>query len=261
MGLLRVSLLGLVILLTHFIEGITGFGCTVLALPFCISLIGIKVAVPVLIVIGGLLALYIIIIDFKNIVWKEYIKIVSFVILGLPIGMWLFNILPDAILKKLLGVFMIVVAVRGLYLAFKSKSAVECREEAGHDAVSVGLVAITSLKKYLLNFILFFGGIIHGAFGSGGPFIVIYATKALPDKSNFRATLCMLWVTLNSIMIFKNIKSGVMTTPVCELILWMLPFLAAGMILGNYTHKKINGNSFLKVVYVVLLLSGVLMMV
>ena len=41
-------LLGWVVLITHFLEGITGFGCTVLALPFAILLVGTKQAVPVL---------------------------------------------------------------------------------------------------------------------------------------------------------------------------------------------------------------------
>ena len=68
----------------------------------------------------------------------------------------------------------------------------------------------------------------------------------------------MLWFTLNSIIIVKNIKQGVMTAPVMELILWMLPFLAAGMILGNYAHKRIRENSFIKLVYTVLLVSGYL---
>ncbi|RCX20092.1 hypothetical protein DFR58_102161 [Anaerobacterium chartisolvens] len=261
MSLLRILLFGLVVMVTHFIEGITGFGCTVLALPFCTSLAGIKTAVPVLVVIAWLLALYIIIIDFKSIVWREFIKIVSFVILGLPIGMWLFTFLPDAILKRVLGIFMIAVSVRGLYAAFKAKPAAACGcGEAGR-AAGKAATGMSKVKKYLLNFILFLGGIIHGAFGSGGPFIVIYAAEALPDKSNFRATICMLWFTLNSIIIFKNVRQGAMTPPVLELLLWTLPFLVVGMILGNYAHRKIKGNSFTKVVYGVLLISGVFMLI
>lgn len=259
MSIIQNILFGFVVLLTHFLEGITGFGCTVLALPFCISLAGIKTAVPVLVVIAWLMALYIVIIDFKNIVWREYIKIVSFVMLGLPLGMWLFSILPEVILRKMLGIFMIIVSVRGLYAAFNSKleTVCGCGEEC---VVKEELKVESKLKKYLLNFVLFLGGIIHGAFGSGGPFIVIYATKALPKKSNFRATLCMLWLTLNTIIIFKNINQGVMTAPVIELILWTLPFLVVGMILGNYAHKRIKENYFIKVVYIVLLISGVFML-
>lgn len=257
MTILETLLFGLVVLITHFIEGITGFGCTVLALPFCSSLAGIKVAVPILVIIAWLLALYIIIIDFSKIIWREYIKIIAFVILGLPIGMWLFGRLPEAILKKLLGAFMIIVAIRGLYAVFMSKQAKGCGEAMADYGKKAG---IARYKSVLLNFVLFLGGVIHGAFGSGGPFIVIYAAKALPDKSNFRATISMLWLTLNSIIIIRDIRGGVMSEPVFKIVLWTLPFLAIGMVLGNYAHKKIRGNSFVKLVNGVLLLSGVFML-
>lgn len=48
---MTVALFGIVVLMTHFVEGITGFGSTALALPFCIMLVGMKTAVPVLIVL------------------------------------------------------------------------------------------------------------------------------------------------------------------------------------------------------------------
>lgn len=252
MSLLETILFGTVVLVTHFMEGITGFGCTVLALPFCIALAGINVAVPVLIVLAWVLCLYIVVIDHKNIILKEYIRIVGLLILGLPIGMWLFTSLPEGILKKLLGIFMIMVAIRGLYITFLSKP-----EEAGKED---GIKNTSKTKKYLLNVVLFLGGIIHGAFSSGGPFVIIYAAQALPNKSNFRATLCAVWLTLNSIMIINNVRQGIMTEPTLQLILWTLPFLVTGMLLGNYAHNNINGDVFKKLVYVVLLLSGAFML-
>lgn len=242
MTTLSVILFGIVVMATHFIEGITGFGCTVLALPFCIMLIGVKTAVPVLIILAWILALYIIIIDFKNIVWHEFLKIAAFVGLGLPIGMWLFTSLPEGTLKRVLGIFMIIVSARGLYAAFNIGS------------------KVVKVNKYMLNFILFLGGIIHGTFGSGGPFVVIYATKALPDKGNFRVTLCTLWFTLNSIIIVRNINSGIITAPVMTLLLYTLPFLVVGMILGNIAHNRVKDTVFTKIVYFVLLASGIFML-
>ncbi|GAA0179006.1 sulfite exporter TauE/SafE family protein [Clostridium sediminicola] len=241
MTLVSILLFGVVVLITHFLEGITGFGCTVLALPFCVLLVGIKTAVPTLVILAWILALYVIIIDFKNILWKEFIRIVTFVGLGLPIGMILFSKLPENILKWILGVFMIVVSIRGLYTSFRS------------DAKTI------SLNKYVMNLILFLGGIIHGAFGSGGPFVVIYASKALPNKSNFRATICLLWLSLNSVIIGKNIYGGLITGSVLKLLLCTIPFLVVGMLLGNKAHNSIDEKVFIKVVYGVLLISGFFM--
>lgn len=241
-SILQFVLFGVVVLATHFLEGITGFGCTALALPFCILIVGIKLAVPALIVLAWILAMYIIIIDYKNIVWKEYLRILLFVGIGLPIGMIIYSYLPEALLKKVLGVFMIIVASRGLYTCFGGTSKIK-------------------LHPVVLNAILFLGGIIHGAFGTGGPFIIIYAANAIPKKSNFRATLCTLWVTLNTIIITKNFASGAMTHNVLLLILICLPFLFSGMIIGNKAHNKVDDKLFTKIVYAVLLLSGIFMLV
>lgn len=243
MTIISIILFGIVVLVTHFLEGITGFGCTVLALPFCVLLAGIKIAVPTLIILAWILALYVIIVDFKNIVWKEFLRIVCFVGIGLPIGIILFSYLPEGILKTILGIFMILVAVRGLYTSFNTN------------------VKIVKLNKHILNFVLFLGGIIHGAFGSGGPFVVIYAAKALKNKSNFRATLCTLWFTLNSIIIVKNISSGTINAPVLKLLLCSIPFLVAGMLLGNKAHNKFNEALFTRTVYAVLLVSGFFMFI
>lgn len=243
MSLITIILFGIVVLISHFLEGITGFGCTVLALPFCILLVGVKTTVPVLMILAWLLALYVIIIDFKKIVWKEFLNILLFVGIGLPIGIYMFSNLNDKILKLILGMFMILVALRGLYSVFKKNS------------------NIKPMNKYLLNFILFLGGIIHGAFASGGPFVVIYATRALKNKSNFRATLCTLWFTLNTVIITQNIVKGSITFPMMKLLLYSLPFLAAGMILGNIAHKKVNEDIFIKIVYGVLFISGFFMFI
>lgn len=236
-----ILLFGLVVLVTHFIEGITGFGCTVLALPFAIMLVGIETAVPVLIVLGLLLCLYVVIIGRKEIVWKEYLKILLFVGLGLPIGIILFTYFEERTLKAILGIFMIIVSIRGLYVCIaKNKMQIK-------------------LPNWLLNFFLFLGGCFHGAFSSGGPLVVIYATRALKNKSNFRSTICMLWVTLNTVLLIQNTLRGVMSGDVLTLLLYSLPFLIAGALLGNYAHHNIKDKYFSTLVYVILFVSGIFM--
>ena len=243
--LITIVLFGIVVLCTHFLEGITGFGCTVLALPFCILLVGTKVAVPILTILAWILAIYVIIIDYKHIVLKEFLRILLYVGLGFPIGMYLFDHLPEHKLKVFLSVFMILVSIRGL-------------------AVSLSKNRKTlNVSKHVLNLVLFLGGIIHGAFSSGGPFVVIYATRALPKKSNFRATLCTLWATLNTITIIKYfIKGNVFSTPdFTKLLFWVIPFLIVGMLLGNKAHKKVDERLFTRMVYGVLLISGFIMLI
>jgi uncharacterized membrane protein YfcA len=233
-------LMGCVILFSHFLEGITGFGCTVLALPFAIMLVGTKQAVPVLMSLALMLALYIVIVSRKKIVWPEYFKIIGFASLGLPIGMATFSYVNESVLKAILGVFMVVVSLRGL-LSF----VVNLNE--------------TKLPQWVLNTLLAVGGFIHGVFSSGGPLVVIYARKALPDKSNFRATVSLLWLTLNTVMLTQGVISGRMTPEILEIIAVCVPFFIVGALSGNWAHTHIKDRYFSQIVYVVLLISGLFM--
>lgn len=241
MNMLTLLLFGLVVLITHFLEGITGFGCTVLAMPFSILLIGLGTAKPVLTIYGLLLCLYVVIISYKDILWKHYFRIIGFMILGLPVGMWMFNKLPENILKIILALFMIVISIRGFILCYHKNT------------------KPASIKEWLLNVILFIGGCIHGAFTSGGPLVIIYATEKLPNKSNFRATLCLVWVTLNSIILAQSALSGAFTEEVIKTSLYAFPFLIVGTLLGNFAHHKIKDTIFTKMVYIVLFLSAIFM--
>jgi hypothetical protein len=242
-----VLLLGLVILVAHLLEGITGFGCSIIALPFSIALVGIKTTVPMLTVLGWVIAAFIVITDRKNVNIKEFVKILSFVLLGLPLGMYFYSYLPEEQLKMLLGVVMILISVKGLFDAFSKKVKAQNNTEIG------------VFKKGILYIYLFIGGIVHGAFSSGGALVILYASKKLKDKSEFRATLSALWLTLNSIIIIRYFINGVVTFEIGFVILKVVPFFIVGMIIGNIVHKKLQPDIFVKLVYTVLFISGIFM--
>ncbi len=240
--LLRCALLCLVVFLTHFQEAVTGFGCTVLALPFVVFLLGLHLAVKVLVIQAWILTVYIIISARKDIVWRQYGRIALFAGLALPLGIRLRDALPGSTLKWILGVFMVLVAVRGLVVQLRNKPVEKWSPSA--------------LQHWVMNGVLMLGGIIHGAFGSGGPFVVIYATKALTDKSLFRVTLCMVWLTLNSIMIAQWGVSRALSSEVWRYTAICTPFTAVGMIVGDRCHHRIREHAFRLLVFAVLLLSG-----
>ncbi|KGK86002.1 sulfite exporter TauE/SafE family protein [Clostridium sp. HMP27] len=244
MSFLTILLLGFVILIADFLEGLTGFGSAVVAMPFAIMLIGINIARPVLTIVALLLAIYIVIISHKDILWEHYFRILAFVILGLPFGIWLFDKLPESTLKKILGVFMVLIALRGLFIAYK-----ESKEGKEFKAIN----------NSILSIFLFLGGCIHGAFSCGGPLIILYASEKLPNKSNFRATLSMLWITLDSIIVLQSALSHAITKDVLKLVLYTLPFLAIGAVLGNLAHHRIKDGAFTKIVYVLLFVSAFFM--
>ncbi|MGL5574319.1 MAG: sulfite exporter TauE/SafE family protein [Sarcina sp.] len=248
MDLEQILLFALIIMLTYFIEGLIGFGGTIMALPLASMVVPLNTTVHVLTLIVLLASLFIVIKDYKYIERKQFLKISGFMILGLPIGMILFTILPERPLKMALGLFMILVGINGIYKMKNTKK-----------QSNLNNIETSKTKTLIENITLFLGGIVHGAFTCGGPFVVVYATKNIKNKYSFRATLCALWVTLNSLMLIINLFRKEITPQVLTLSGFTMLFVVGAIIISNIVIKKINADSFNKFVYFALCLSGVLM--
>ncbi|MCL2120191.1 MAG: hypothetical protein FWH27_17385, partial [Planctomycetaceae bacterium] len=118
-------------------------------------------------------------------------------------------------------------------------------------------------KNFMMRFILFLGGIIHGAFASGGPFVVFYASQALKDKTLFRVSICLLWLCLNTILLMEWTIAGVWTQNdgyILKLLVATLPFLLVGIIIGNYLHHRVSEYVFRLIVFALLLGTGFIVM-
>ena len=236
-----------VIFTTHMLEGITGFGSSVLALPFLNVTLGLRQSVQLLCVLSWAMALYIIIRSWKNILWKEFLFIILWAGLGMPLGIWMFDKCPAEILCIILGLFMIGVGIRGEIYSVKSDTAGSAKPVK---------------RNILMRIFLFAGGIIQGAFGTGGPFVVIYAAKALPDKRVFRVSLSLLWLTTNSIRLLTwGVKGELWNREIGSNLLWAFPVMLIGVILGDYLHNKVSERNFKIGVYAILIISGAFMAV
>jgi len=237
-------LVGFVIFITHTLEAITGFGCTVLAFPFVIALMGdLEIAKIVLSILAWLLALYFVITKFGQIQWKQFGTIVLLAGVGMPVGMLLFKSLDAVTLKKALGVFIILSAAIQLYKIFVTKA------------------ETYSLPKWVGYTFLFSGGIVHGAFAVGGPLIVLYSSQKIPDKGQFRATMCLLWTTLNTVLMIQYLLEKKLTFAIGYDMLFLIPFLVAGIYAGEIIHKKVSEVLFKKIIFISLLLVGVTMVI
>ena len=265
MGISQVLLFSCIVMCAYFIEGLIGFGGTIMAIPLASAVLGLRTTIPVLTIVVLIASIIIAVRDRKHIDKKQFIKITALMILGLPIGMWLFDVIPERPLKVALGIFMIYVGIKGLYDSKKSKTStkeIEIDNTIGVSATTVNKELVNSdskFKKLVENLTIFCGGIVHGAFTCGGPFVVVYATKNIRDKSSFRATLCALWATLNGIIFCMDLYSGQVTADIIKISAITMLFVVVAIVTSNIVHKKIKGDAFTKFVYVALIVSGILM--
>lgn len=234
--MLKEILFLIVVFASNIIQAITGFAGTMLAMPVSMILIGVNEAKSILNVMGIISCLILTIKNYKSINRKEFIKITIFMFIGMIFGISLFKIAPINILLKIYAVIIILIAVKNMFV--KNKIA---------------------LPNFIMILIILTAGIIHGMFVSGGSLLVIYAVSVLEDKKEFRATLSPVWVLLNSYLMYDHIKMGFFTANVVKLILISIIPLIASMFLGNILHDKMNQNAFLKLTYILLLISGLLL--
>lgn len=249
----------LILFAANLIQAITGFAGTLLGMPPTIQLIGVDEAKSVLAILDQLSCLLIVLTGFRHINWKEFCKMAVLMVAGMFIGMKIFEVFPVQQLLTLYGVMILCIAIWKLFgqkLAqglFPQKAGP--KGGAGeHRAKSPAYVAGMLL-------VILAAGVIHGMFVSGGALLVIYASSALKEKEEFRATMAMLWVTIGCYLTGNQIQAGHFNSHVIFLCVAGTIPLFAGIFFGTKLVKKIRQETFLKLTYVLLIISGVLAIV
>ena len=229
----------LVILVSNIIQGVTGFAGTILAMPASLKLVGIGTAIPVLNLLGLLSGIYVFAGNRKAVDKKVLSKVVLVMGIAVVAGLFIRRLLSSNVqlLYYILGCIVVVIAVLGLVKTF-------------------GNGGEKSPGEPLLNVLLVAAGIVHGMYVCGGPLLIAYMTKKLPEKSAFRATISTIWIFLNGIIFISHILNGSFTLEVIVSSIISVPFLLLGMYLGSVLYKRMSQSFFVKLTYVLLLVSG-----
>lgn len=248
-----VAILVSVIFVARALESVLGFGGTIMALPILAILLPElplkSVLVPVLALGNIVCTLGIVWVGRKHIIWREYLIIFIYALIGLPLGFWAARSAPENLLKFILGAFVTVFAIISLLKAL--------RHANGNVPGAGACESESPLKRMYLRFMIVAGGVMHGMFTTGGPCIVVYATRALATKGLFRVTLAMVWLTLNIVMAGGWIANDVLTPTVWSLAGLTVPFIVLSVFVGDYLHHKLPEDTFRKLAYAILALSGI----
>jgi uncharacterized membrane protein YfcA len=230
-------LAGLLIFASHLVAGITGFGNQIVALPLLAMLVGLDAGKCTLVVLGSVMYAILTARWHERINWRELLVIVALAGVGLVIGMYVFEMLNERLAKRTLGVFVLVMGLQGL--------------------LRPSLLKL--VPGPLAKLLVVAGGIVHGAFTTGGPLLVIYAQRAMPEKGQFRSTLAVMWIVLNVGLMTGWTIAGSWSPRTPTLCLVGLPFLLAGLSVGEYLHHKLDGPTFRATVNAVLIVNGLVL--
>lgn len=222
-----------IVFVANILQVLTGFAGTLLAMPFSIDLIGASSAKALLNVIGLILSIYIVVFNYSSINKKEFFKIISIMLFSMFLGTLIYNVVQLDILLLLYGIMIILIAFKKLFISYEFK-----------------------LNEFMMYLIIFLSGIIHGMFISGGALLVVYASSRFEYKSEFRATLSAVWIVLNFILMIQHILSGYFDKLTITYTIFSIVPALCSVYLGNLIYDKVNEVVFMKITYVLLLISG-----
>ena len=231
-------LLFAVLFVSNAIQAITGFAGTLLAMPPSIRLIGADTAKSVLNLLAQSSCLMILLGSMRSVNWRELGKMLMLMLAGMAVGMWLYRMLPLDFLLTVYGVLIVLIALQKLFAP-----------------------NLFPAKGRWLAGIVPLAGIIHGMFVSGGALLVVYASGSLPRKEEFRATMAAVWFFLGFFLTASQAQAGALTPETLRLTAWCLLPMVLGTWLGGRLVRHISQQLFMKITYVLLIISGILAIV
>jgi len=228
-----------VFFLAFVVRGMSGFGAGMIAVPLLAFVIPLQLAVPLCSLLVFVLFVILVIRDRREIVWSELRLLLPPTIIGALAGLWLFASLDNRMLVLMLGSFLVCYACYMLAVS------------------ALGLPQLRCSQRWAM-LVGFFGSFFDTLFGGGGgTLVVIYINARGIGRAGFRATVAALWFAEMIARIGGYAWAGFYDAKTLLLFVVLLPLMWAGTVVGERLGNRVNGETFSKILAVMLLASGI----
>ncbi len=222
----------------YVVRGMSGFGAGLVATPLLAFLLPMSTVVPTTALLVFVLFVFLTLRDRHQVLWDEFRRLLMPTLAGVAGGLYLFALLDNRLLLKLLGGFLLAYAAYMLVAQW------------------VGMQQLKLSEKWALP-LGFLGAFIDALFGGGGgTLVVIYMHGRGVSKTEFRATLAVLWFVEMMARIGGYTLAGYYTQDTLALVAVMLPFMLLGTWVGEKINASVRQETFTKILAAMLLLSG-----
>jgi uncharacterized membrane protein YfcA len=226
----------LVITMAYCCAGALGFGGNVLSVALGAHLLAVDLILPAILPTSLALSAWIAWRHRRDIAGRLLFReVLPLVLLGFPLGLLLFESMESAPLQRLLG--LVLAGLATLELARTARP----------------------LPRPVSRGLLVGGGFVQGLFASGGPLVVYVLSRRGLDKGTFRASLCVLWVLLNTVLLVSYGTHGRLDADSLRITAWAVAPMVLGRVLGQRLHAGLQALAFRRAVNAVLLVSGVVL--
>jgi uncharacterized membrane protein YfcA len=229
-----------VIFLATLFRSAFGFGEALIAVPLLALFLPIKVAAPLAVLVSITIAAVVVAQDWRKIHVRSAGWLVAASLFGIPLGLLLLTSSHQQAVKIALAIFIMAFSVYSLL----GRKPPELKTDSKVWLLGCGFVA----------------GVIGGAYGMNGPPLVIYGAMRRWSAQHFRATLQAYFLPASVIGMSGYWLAGLWVPVVTHYYLLCLPALLPAILLGRVVNHRLQGDAFLKYVYVGLAGIGVVLL-
>jgi len=230
----------IVVFLATLFRSAFGFGEALIAVPLLALFLPLKVAAPLAVLVSITIAAVLVAQDWRKIHVRSAGWLVAASLFGIPVGLLLLTSSHQQAVKIALAIFIMAFSLYSLL----GRKPPELKTDSKVWLLGCGFVA----------------GVIGGAYGMNGPPLVIYGAMRRWSAQHFRATLQAYFLPASVIGMSGYWLAGLWVPIVTHYYLLCLPALLPAILLGRVVNHRLQGDTFLKYVYVGLAGIGVVLL-
>jgi len=230
----------IVVFLATLFRSAFGFGEALIAVPLLALFLPLKVAAPLAVLVSITIAAVVVAQDWRKIHVRSAGWLVAASLFGIPVGLLLLTSSHQQAVKIALAIFIMAFSLYSLL----GRKPPELKTDSKVWLLGCGFVA----------------GVIGGASGMNGPPLVIYGAMRRWSAQHFRATLQAYFLPASVIGMSGYWLAGLWVPIVTHYYLLCLPALLPAILLGRVVNHRLQGDTFLKYVYVGLAGIGVVLL-
>ena len=228
----------LIFLLAGLIQGLTGFGGGLVAIPLLCLIMDVKEAVPLSILSGLAITTVMAWNLWQHMDRRKILPMLIGSLPGIVAGTLLLKVADPVVINRMLG--LLLISISGINLTFKPRP-----------------INPSTVWGYIAGF---FSGAITASVGAGGPPVIIYTTLTDWKKDEIKATLTGFFVLNGYITAAVHAGTGVINGTTLRIFVATLAFVLLGTYLGSAISGRINRRTYLRIVYLLLMVLGVIML-
>lgn len=241
-----------VVAVAIFISATFGFGDALVSMPLLTMLVGSAVAAPFVAALSLLTGIVVFLPQWRRVAWRQVLPLLFTALAVMPIGFYAGAVLDEQIMRRVLGVFVLVFA---LYSLFFRQRLLRAAAQAAESATPSPRFDYKVLPFGVL------AGFFGGAYNISGPPAVLYGTLSGWRAEVFATSLQGFFFPLSLFAVSARVATGSYTPQVLWLLLLALPVVLAAAALGRYANARLQqGERFHVFIYLLLLALGTLLL-